>query len=88
MNVYHYFRATLGRWPTDHALTVISVDTDCGRQCKAAIDAASTFYDHVRVTSNDDPTERVTLIAITDRVVAAYLGRHNRGLEHNVTKTE
>lgn len=88
MDVYHYFRATLGRWPNDHALKDLSVDSDCGRNCKAAIDAAYAFYNHVRVASNDDPTERVAVIAMTDRVVAAYLGRYKHGLEPNVTKAE
>jgi hypothetical protein len=71
-DVYYYFRSKLGRWPKDAALKELSIDSDCGHQCKAAIDAAHEFWEHVRFACNDDRAEMATLVSMTDRVVTAY----------------
>lgn len=75
-NVFHYFRAQLGRWPSD-VTRDIAVDSDRGRKCVAAIDSACELWQRVRVASGDKDREHIdAVIAATDYVVTFY----SRGL--------
>jgi len=49
MNVFEYFRKHLGENPSDDTLRGLSIDSNCGEDCKKAIDAAATLLERARM---------------------------------------
>ena len=45
MNIYNYFARKLGAVPADKTFKDLPVDSNCGDDCKKAIDAAATLID-------------------------------------------
>ena len=45
MNIYEYFTQKLGRRPADVTFKDLPVDSNCGDDCKRAIDAAAILID-------------------------------------------
>ena len=72
MNVRDYFELSfpdhLGLHadePMREALKSMPLDSTCGEDCKAAIDAASVFAHHVRRAYGDDKPDWILDIAFT-----------------------
>lgn len=45
--VYEHFHTAFGVWPNDQSLKDLSVDTVCGKDCRAVIDAAAKILEMV-----------------------------------------
>jgi hypothetical protein len=72
-NVYHYFRHSLGRWPTNQTLRNLPLDSDRGRKCVEAIDAGYELSEHVRAASGDTDRKHIdAVLAATNYVVTVY----------------
>jgi hypothetical protein len=68
-NVYDYFYAQLGLVPVDDTLRELPVDSGCGADCVAAIDAASSLLHHARTAGGDTATP---IINATSDIVRIY----------------
>jgi hypothetical protein len=66
--VFDYFARQLGVAHSDDNLRELPVDSLCGRDCCAAINAAKVFAEHAR-RANDCADE---VIYICDRIVSIY----------------
>lgn len=44
MNIFDYFRLHFGIEPSDESLKELPLDSDCGEDCRLAIDAGIAFY--------------------------------------------
>jgi hypothetical protein len=47
MNIYEYFTEKMGHNPADDSLKELPVESPCGADCKAAIDAGAALLHHV-----------------------------------------
>jgi len=45
VNVFDYFEARFGREPSDQTLRELPVESNCGQDCKRAIDAAKIYFE-------------------------------------------
>lgn len=70
-NIFDFFRSRLGVVPKDESLRDLPRDSNCGRDCEKAIEAAKAFIDAINMAFGAD--ERVAVIReIANDVVQVY----------------
>jgi len=70
MNVFDYFKQQLGVAPDDVTLKDLPVDSNCGQDCVAAIDAAHTLQHHAKAALGNGHDE--SLVELAEHVVSVY----------------
>ena len=71
-NVWDYFTLLLGCNPKDSSLTDLRVDSNCGDDCKRAIDAAATLLDCMQTAGADATEYTAQIIESVDRTCQIY----------------
>jgi hypothetical protein len=73
-NIFHYFRATFGRWPPDDTLRELQNDTELGRKCVAVINAAEPLWQHARRAQKDQERHlQDEVVRVTYSIIAAIV---------------
>lgn len=68
MNVYDYFKQQLGVAPEDDTLSELSLLSNCGEDCKKAIDAAHALRHHCQAAG----VEHQKIIDAAEDIVTTY----------------
>ena len=71
-HVFGYFEAVLGQAPNDATLKELPCDSNCGRDCIAAIAAAREFRSYVTAAFGDGCNEAAVVIDMCERVIGTY----------------
>jgi hypothetical protein len=72
-NVYDYFGTKMGSASTDSSLKDLPCDSNCGKDCVSAIDAASSLMQHMRDATGDANADFfLSVVECTDDVVQTY----------------
>lgn len=72
MTIYDYFERELGRSPDDASLRQLPLDSNCGDDCKGAIDAAKGLLFHSQQARGYDPDLRDFILNETHHIVQIY----------------
>lgn len=64
-DVYGYWKARFGKFPSDGTLRELPVDSGCGVPCVAAIDAAALLVLHMRAAGNSEQIDGVLEACLT-----------------------
>jgi hypothetical protein len=71
-SVYAFWREQLGATPTDESLKTLPVDSECGRECAAAIATAASLLTHVRKAFGANSEHEVPLLHALLATVRCY----------------
>lgn len=72
MNVAEYFQAKFEAEPRDGTLADLPIESPCGQQCKAAIDAGQALLTHIHAAIGTETIESAWVIEATDVVCQVY----------------
>lgn len=72
MNAFDYFNHRLGYFPDDESLAQLPIDSNCGLDCKAAIDAALKLHGQASYAFGSDSEECAQIIALANRIIECY----------------
>ena len=72
MNVAAYFQRMLEAESKDATLVDLPIDSNCGRDCKGAIDAAAAMLKHIHAALGTETIESAWVIEATDMVCRVY----------------
>lgn len=72
-HIYAYFEQAFGRKPADESFLQLPIDSECGRDCRQAIDAARSFLNFVEYAfGQHDFDEYEKTIAICEHTIECY----------------
>jgi hypothetical protein len=70
-SVWDYFKEHLGQGPDDDLLN-LPLDTNCGSDCREAIDAAKAFMQHLKNADGESLASREIVCEQTERICMVY----------------
>jgi hypothetical protein len=71
-NVHEYFEKRIGTYPEEASLKDLPCDSNCGKECVAAIDAACKFLKHVEDAMGKGHTSTFPIIDALNETIAVY----------------
>jgi hypothetical protein len=76
MNIQEYFALKLAGYQMDAGIGALDMpcDSECGRDCMKAIDAASLLLDHLLAANGDNSSAlKWAIIESANRIVSIYI---------------
>lgn len=72
MNIFDYFVKLLGEDPSDDTLRDLPVDSNCGDDCKKAIDAAATLLERAAMAGTVSFQDCKAIRRATDEIIVTF----------------